>query len=294
VNPRQRRGILLIAIAVVGAVGVFIAVSNYLADVRTQLGPMVSVVVSTEDLPPLARPADGQLATVEMPRRWLPPNALQNPDQIGDRITATVIPANTILSEGMFTVGPDIEAGQREIAIMVDVETGVGGKIVSGSVVDIFATFAGDDQTGQPPSARIVVQRAMVIDVGSPVDVPEGAPGPGSVGFGSGQRVPVTFQLSIQDAARLVYVESFATSVRLALRAPLDSEVFDDPAVSIFDQLGQLGRAFDPILGPGEVAPAGPDTEETEEQAPPPPPPDDEDGDDGDEAEDGDDDGDDQ
>lgn len=247
-NPRQRRGILLISLAVIGAVLVFVMVSNYLADVRSQLGPTVAVLVSTDDLPPLATPDPDSLSTVEIPQRWLPPNALQSVDQIGGRIAAATIPADTIISEGMFLERFELEPGQREIAIMVDAETGVGGKITAGAVVDIFATFAGSDDGSTPASSRIVVQRAEVLAVGSPVDVPEGGgAGPGSVGFGSGQQLPVTFRLSIEDANRLVYVESFASSLRLALRSPLDRELLDETDRSIFDSIDDLGRAFDPV-----------------------------------------------
>lgn len=259
-NPRQRRGILLISLAGIGAVLVFVLVSNYLSDVRSQLGPTVAVLVSTDDLPPLATPEPGSLSTVEIPQRWLPPNALQSADQIAGRIAAATIPANTIISEGMFLERFELDPGQREIAIMVDAETGVGGKVTAGSVVDIFATFAGDDQ-GTPPSSRIVLQRAEVLAVGSPVDVPEdGGPGPGSVGFGTGQRIPVTFRLSVEDANRLVYVESFATSVRLALRSPLDRDLLTGDERSIFDSIDELGRAFDPVGDAAVQAPATADT----------------------------------
>jgi pilus assembly protein CpaB len=259
VNPRQRRGVLLLSLAGIGAVVVFVLVSGYLSEVRSQLGPTVAVLVSTDDLPPLASPNEGSLSTVQIPQRWLPPNALQNPEQIGGRITAAAVPANTILSEGMFLERFDLEPGQREIAIMVDAETGVGGKITAGAIVDVFATFAGSDDGTEPPSSRIVLQRAEVLAVGSPVDVPDdGGPGPGSVGFGTGQRVPVTFRLSIEDANRLVYVESFALSVRLALRSPLDDELTDEGR-SIFDQLRELGRAFDPVGAEGLVRPQEPE-----------------------------------
>jgi Flp pilus assembly protein CpaB len=274
VNPRQRRGILLISLAGIGAVVVFVLVSNYLSDVRQQLGPTVAVLVSTDDLPPLATPDAAQLSTVEMPQRWLPPNALQSPQEIRGRIAAATIPANTILSEGMFLERPELEPGQREIAILVDAEIGVGGKITSGAIVDVLATFGGTEadgvEPGTPQSARVVLQRAEVIEVGAPVDAPEEGAAPGSVGFGSGQRLPVTFRLSIEDANRLMFVESFATSLRLALRSPLDQGLLEDEGASIFDQLDRLGRDFDPV-GDGPVRFPELEPEPLEEELPPPP-----------------------
>lgn len=245
-NPRQRRGVLLIGVAAIAAVGVFWVVSRYLSEVRSQLGPMVSVVAADTDLPPFATPDDDDLVVAEVPRRWLPPNSFTDPAQIGDRVTAAAVPSGTVLSQGMFLDRPAIGPGEREIAIMVDAETGVGGKITSGAVVDIFATFAGDDAT--PPSSRIVVQRAEIIEVGSPVDAAgdDGA-APGSVGFGSEQRLPVTFRLSIEDARTLTYVESFATSIRLALRAPTDDEILPGDETVYQPQLDELGRQSNPV-----------------------------------------------
>lgn len=245
-NPRQRRGVLLIGLAVIAAGGVFWMVSQYLADVRTQLGPMVSVVaVADDDLPPFATPSSEDLEVREVPRRWLPPNSFTDPAQIGDRVTAAAVPAGTVLSQGMFLDRPAIGPGEREIAIMVDAETGVGGKITSGAVVDIFATFVGDDSTA--PSSRIVVQRAEIIEVGSPVDTPAGVAGPGSVGFGSSQRLPVTFRLSIEDARTLTYVESFAASIRLALRAPTDDEILSSDETVYQPRLEEVGRRSNPV-----------------------------------------------
>lgn len=268
-NPRQRRGVLLIGLAVIAAGGVFWMVSRYLADVRTQLGPMVSVVAVADDLPPFATPSSDDLVLAEVPRRWLPPNSFTDPAEIGNRVTAAAVPAGTVLSQGMFLDRPAIGPGEREIAIMVDAETGVGGKITSGAVVDIFATFVGDDSTA--PSSRIVVQRAEIIEVGSPVDTPEGTAGPGSVGFGSSQSLPVTFRLSIEDARTLTYVESFAASIRLALRAPTDDEILSSDDTVYQPRLEELGRQSNPVprgnTDPADVPTSVETPTDTDEQA---------------------------
>ena len=63
---------------------------------------------------------------------------------------------------------PELATGEREIAILVDAETGVAGKISPGSIVDIVATFAGDDQQGVQAESNVVVPGARIIDVGQP------------------------------------------------------------------------------------------------------------------------------
>jgi Flp pilus assembly protein CpaB len=233
------------AVAAIGAVGVFVLVTSYLADVRSNLGPMVSVVAAAEDLPPFASPDGSALAVAEVPQRWLPPNSITDPSQIGDRVTAAAVPAGTVLSAGMFLERPAISPGEREIAILVDAETGVGGKLTSGAIVDIFATFEGDED--ERPSVRIVVQRAEIIEVGSPVDMTEDGIDRRSVGFGSSERIPVTFRLSVEDARTLAFVESFATSVRLALRSPLDDDILPGGVAVFIPRGDDLGRQINPV-----------------------------------------------
>ena len=49
-NPRQRRGLLLIAISALGLLGVFVLVAQYVADVREQVDPKDRIDVFTEVL----------------------------------------------------------------------------------------------------------------------------------------------------------------------------------------------------------------------------------------------------
>ena len=61
---------------------------------------------------------------------------------------------------------PGLETGYREVAILVDAETGVAGKVRSGDRVDIIATTAGDE--GVPDRAEVWVSNALVLEVGLP------------------------------------------------------------------------------------------------------------------------------
>jgi pilus assembly protein CpaB len=113
---------------------------------------------------------------------------------------------------------PELATGEREIAILVDAETGVAGKISPGSIVDIVATFGADDQEGVPPESTVVVPGARIIDVGRPElkggnGVQEQEADPTTV-------VPVTFALDPKEALTVTYAESFAAEVRLALLRP--------------------------------------------------------------------------
>ncbi len=118
----------------------------------------------------------------------------------------------------MLEAPPQLAAGQREIAIMVDAETGVAGKIHPGSVVDIIATYSGSETA--PAQAEVVVPGARVIDVGVTV-----TKGDGKVQQQDAQPqsvVPVTFALTPEQDLAVTHAESFASEVRLALLRPGD------------------------------------------------------------------------
>jgi pilus assembly protein CpaB len=171
------------------------------------------------------------LETVQIPERWMPANALGTPEGADGMVTTTPLPAGTVLQEGMLVPPPQLERGQRELAILVDAETGVAGKIRPGSVVDIVATFEGDQTNA--PQANVVVERALILNVGTPTVTSQQTT---TGAFAEGEVVPVTFALSVDDSLRLAYIESFARHVRLALRAP-DDRAQVDPTRRIYQPL---------------------------------------------------------
>lgn len=210
-NPRRRRGVLLLAVAAVGALVVFASVSAYVADVNAKVGPTGPVLRLRQDAPAFGPVTPEMVERVEVPERWVPATAIRGEREIVGLVAGTDLPRGSILQAGMLVPAPRLAPGQREIAILVDAETGVAGKIGPDSVVDIYATF--DDDAGTSRS-QVIVTRARIIDVG----VPESVSGVTETGgFGEGRVVPVTFALSVQDALVLTYAESFATKVRLAL-----------------------------------------------------------------------------
>lgn len=222
-NPRQRRGLLMIGLAVLGGLGIFAALARYVSDVEAQVGPLVDVVELRADLPPYEPVTAEMLAVVQVPRRWAPETAVQQPEAVLGAVTPTALAAGTRVQVGMFVPAPEIGPGQREIAILVDAETGVAGKVRPGSIVDVYATFPGTE--GRPAQSALVVDRALVMDVGLETTVEDGD----ERGFTERNAVvPVTFAIDFADSLRVTYVESFAESVRLALRAPDDDE--DVPA----------------------------------------------------------------
>lgn len=242
-NPRQRRGVVLIGLGVVGAVAVLVVVFRFVADVRSQLGPTVEVLQLREDVPAFTSLGPDQVGTMEVPRRWAAPNSLRDVSQLAGFVAATDLPAGSVLSTGMLVEDPAIEEGQREIAILVSAGTAVAGKIKPGDLVDVYATFPGTQDVA--PSARILLQRVRIVEVGNPVTTRD----PGGAFAEQQQAVPITFALSVEESRELTFAEAFASSVRLGLRSPTDDEILPDSETVYQPTFGSAG-------GPGGRLPS--------------------------------------
>jgi pilus assembly protein CpaB len=233
-NSRQRRGVLLLLLSVVCAIGAFAGVLSVISDVKSKVGPEVTAYQVKDDVAPYTRLSTGQFEKIKMPERWLSDNAVTDLRQIQGKIAVTTLRKGSLLQSDMIVNQPALQPGQQEVAIMIDAATGVAGKITPGSTVNVYATFAGERE-GDPAQSKIIVTNARVLDVGriTALDPSEGNK--------NQQRptdaVPITFALSTLDAQRITYAESFAQRVRLALVAP-----GSDTAVPDKDRTYQLAK----------------------------------------------------
>jgi pilus assembly protein CpaB len=219
-NPRQRRAVLLLALSVVGLIAVFALVAGYVSDVRSEVDPKVSVLALTRDAPANEAITDDMVQTKEIPARYAPRTALRDRGQIIGLVPGTRLTRGSILQEGMLTSSPSLQQGQRELAILVDAETGVAGKLTPGAIVDIIGTFGGDANRNVPADSEVVVPAARVIAVGE-----SHVKGGGATSDQAQQPqevVPVTFALTPRESLNVTYAESFANEVRLSLRRPGD------------------------------------------------------------------------
>lgn len=226
-NPRQRRGVLLLLMTILAAVLTFGGVAAYVSSVSSQVGPMVEVLRLTTDIDAMHRIEASDVETVEVPVRWAPANAVSSFGQIEGLVSAGAYPSGSVLQSGMLTEAPGLQPGYREVAIMVDAETGVAGRIQAGDYVDILATIT-NEETGEQ-WAEVVVQNALIINVGVATTVEEED---SSGAFSESDQIPVTFALSTDDSLLLAYAESYAVKLRLALRgAGDDARLTDDQSV---------------------------------------------------------------
>jgi pilus assembly protein CpaB len=226
-NPRQRRAVLLLALAGAGLIGVFALVANYVSDIETQVGSKIVVLELTRPVAANEAIPDDAVAEKTVPKRWAPGAALRDRTQLVGVVAAADLERNSVLQEGMLVTPPEINEGEREVAILVDASTGVAGKIEPGRQVDVIAAYAAvppdveNGVKGTPARSVVIVPGAKVIAVGTPREKPANNAqdaqqrDPGSV-------VPVTFALSKRQELRVTYAQVFAQDVRLALLRPGD------------------------------------------------------------------------
>ncbi|HTE59641.1 MAG TPA: Flp pilus assembly protein CpaB [Solirubrobacteraceae bacterium] len=219
-NPRQRRGLLLIAIAALGLVVVFVLIAGYVSDVRREVDPKTELLALAKPVAAHQAITDDMVETVEMPERWVPPTAVREPGQLVGLVAGTDLKPDTLLQEDMLVAPPQLAPGQRELAILVDAETGVAGKIGPDSLVDVIATYPGGET--KAAESRVVVPNARIIEVGQPRL--KGGRGVQEQTADPAQIVPITFALTPEQALVVSYAESNATEVRLALLRPGSSE----------------------------------------------------------------------
>lgn len=202
-NPRQRRGLFVLALALVAGVATFVAVFRYVALVNSAVGPRTqALVVSTavEAWQPI--PASS-LSFVEVPVRWLPDAAVVELEQVVGQVAPAGLASGAYVQEQMIVDPPLIAEGEREFAMLVTAERGVGGQLEPEALVDVVATFEEADDV--PASARAVVTGARILLV-EPVD-------------DQGEQV-VTLALTTEESLDVAYAQSFAVQVRLILVPP--------------------------------------------------------------------------
>lgn len=215
-NSRQRRGVLLLLLSALCALGAFAGVLSVIDDVKSKVGPEVTAYRLKERVAPYTTLTADQFEKIEMPERWLSPTAVTSLRQIRGKIAVTTLRQGSLLQTDMIVDQPALQPGQQEVAIMIDAATGVAGKITPGSTVNVYATFAGE-RDGDPAQSKIIVTNAKVLDVGKITALD---PSESNKTQQPTDAVPITFALSALDAQRITYAESFAQRVRLALVAP--------------------------------------------------------------------------
>ena len=112
-TPRQRRGVLLLFVAGIGAILVFSLISGYVSDVRKDVEPKTGVLVLTRAVPELQPIPPDAVALKSVPEKWVGRQALRDPSQIGSLVPNEPLPAGVELQQGMLVEPPALEKGQQ-------------------------------------------------------------------------------------------------------------------------------------------------------------------------------------
>ncbi|WP_300343841.1 Flp pilus assembly protein CpaB [Nesterenkonia sp.] len=267
-NPKQLRGVITLIIAVIGAVIVFLGVTSYVSEVRAEVGPTTEVYVTTEDVG-IHQPIDLSLVEArEVPDKYLNDQMVTQQEDLVGMKASSAIAANSYLQTDMIEPASSLEDGEREISVNFEGDQGIHGRVQPGDRVDVVASFArdrGGPEVGDVSYRRadipynvsgVLVQNAEIVSVGQPVDAGVAA-GAASEGGDPGMVVPVTFAVTIGEATKLAYGESFAVSMRIIRSG-------NNETGTAFEESDQSFQ--DPDLGPNFQEAPEPRDEEGEEQ----------------------------
>lgn len=200
-------------VAAVGAVAVFASVFTYLNNQQERLGQFSTALRLVEDVEAYQPIGRDSVETVEVPSMYFDPEVfitdLSQVETPADQelVASSHLESGVYLQRGMVLPQPTLTEGEREIAIMVNAETGVAGKVRRGSIVDIYGTFQPRDH-GEACATRVITE-VEVLDIG---EMRSQETDSGVTGV-----VPVTFRLDPDSALQLAYAEEFSTKLRLAL-----------------------------------------------------------------------------
>ena len=227
-NPRQRRGVLLILVTILGAVVTFVAMFSYVQSISSQVGPMTTVLKLSQQVTELKEITAADVVTEQVPKRWVPEDAIHVVNDLKGKVAAATLNKGAVLQTSMLQDPPQLTEGYREVSIMIDAETGVAGKVTPGSRVDIVSTV--EDPNTKAQKAEIIIQNALITEVGVTTKVQD----KDENGNFSEEKdsVPVTFSLTPEQSLKLAYAESFSKKVRLLLRRDGDQGTAQIPEYS--------------------------------------------------------------
>lgn len=242
-NPRQRRGLILIFISAVVAIATFLVVMNYVASVNRQVGVRVTVYQAAEPIEAYTALTPQNLRAVEVPRMWVSDSAILNLDELVGRRIGFRLNENTTVSSDMLIPSSSLNQNEREIAINVDAVTGVAGRVRPGDRVDVYAVFG--DVPGLPKSVRALVRDVRIVSIAGEQRVVQAS----DQGLSENSVIPVTLALIPTDAMAVTYAANFAQEVRLvALPSDVGTDRRDD--IDAYDAENLGGTAIPEGMDP--------------------------------------------
>lgn len=236
-NPRQRRGLVLVVISALVALATFFVVTSYVASVNTQVGSRVTVYRATQAIEAYTPLSASNLEPVEVPSRWTAKSNVLTLSQLQGRRVGFRINAGSTVSSDMLIPSSSLNRDEREVAIDVNPVTGVAGRVRPGDRVDIYAVFG--DVPGLPKSVRVLTRDVRVVSIAGQQTVTQ------QTDSGTDQQrvIPVTLALVPEDAMAVTYAANFAKEVRL-VALPTDVGADRSKETSEYDARQLGGKAI--------------------------------------------------
>lgn len=232
-NPRQRRGLVFMAISVLVAIATFFVVTGYVTNVNSQVGSRVTVYRATQPIEPYTALSTDNLEPVEVPERWVAKSSVLRMDDLLGRRVGFRLNAGSTVSSDMLIPSSSLKQDEREVAINVDSVTGVAGRVRPGDRVDIYAVFA--EVPGLPKSVKVLARDIRVVSIAGEQQVTQQS----EQGVQEQSVIPVTLAVVPKTAMSLTYAANFAAEVRL-VALPNDVGTNRSGEVNDFDA-GELG-----------------------------------------------------
>ena len=208
-NPRQRRGVLIMMLAGLAAVALFFVAVSYVSSVNAKIAPTTTVYRAAQDIDAYSVIKERNLEPVEVPERWAADQAATDLKAVVGRRAAFNVSSGTYLGDDMLLPPSSLNEDEREIALTVDAKTGIAGRIRTGDFVDVYAIFGEDATDG---SSKVLVRNVRVVSVRG---VETRTQTTSRDELQEQQVVPVTLALRPRDALAVTYADAFAETVRL-------------------------------------------------------------------------------
>lgn len=217
-NPRQRRGVFFLGLAVLGAVGVFFATLSYVNGVEAKVGPMVRAYVVNGDVPAYEPVTSGDVKEIEVPEKWRPEHAVTDLDDLDGKVASAALSEGDLLQDADLVAAPALSEGEYEVAVLADARSGVAGRVATGDHVDVWATFE-DEITNVGPRTKLIATNVPVVDVGL-TTTRERTNDKGATL--ESDAIPVTFATTAGQVKALDFANTFAANITIARRGPTD------------------------------------------------------------------------
>jgi Flp pilus assembly protein CpaB len=210
-SARRRRGVLLLLLA--GLAG-SMAASRVRAEqrtIRSQVGPLVAVVIARAPIAARTRigpqQAAERLAVARIPARFVPPDAVRDPLRAVGATSAVAIPRGAYVTKAALTPPHDprleLRPGERAIDVEVSGDNRLAALGGAGAHVDVVVTT--EPRNGAP--------RAFVAADGAELL---------ALRRGDGDKAVATLRVPVRQAVFLTAATSFGRDARLLVRSPGD------------------------------------------------------------------------